>query len=313
MGSLALLVDHRGSRLELGPNQTLVVRREEGRCERVGLKALGEVVLIGDVGLDSRVLRTLASMHVAVSCLPLRGGDATALLMGPPTRAVQVRHAQHLACADPALRLALARITVRHKIAAAESLAASPYPDWASCVEQATDLASLMGAEGSASRRHFERMRAALPAAWGFSKRLRHPPPDPINALLSLCYTLVLAPAAQLLVRTGLDVQLGFLHEAHRDRPALVLDLIEVARPHVDKFVVTLANDGSLRPENFHTQPGVGMRLDLNGRQRFYPRWFADGAARIRGPMQALLAEWLTLLGTIADDQGHPLPDTHLP
>ena len=66
MGTLALLVDRRGSRLELGPNQTLVVHRPDAPCERVGLKALSEVLLFGDVALDSRVLRTLANAGIVV-------------------------------------------------------------------------------------------------------------------------------------------------------------------------------------------------------------------------------------------------------
>lgn len=300
MGSLALLVDRRCSRLEVGPNQTLVARRKDGGCERVGLQALGEVVLIGAVALDSCVLLALASHGVALSCLPLRGAERAALLLGPPMRGTHIRHAQHLAYAHPERRLALARITVRHKIAAAESLAATPAPDWARAVADAPDLASLMGVEGAAGKRHFQRLRTTLPPEWGFEQRQRRPPPDPVNALLSLCYTLVLAPAAQLLARAGLDPQLGFLHEMHRDRPALVLDLIEAARPHLDCFVVSLIAEGKLTPAHFHTQDGGGPRLDTTGRQLFYPRWFADGVARARGPMQALLAEWLKVLSTYA-------------
>ncbi|MCB1628664.1 MAG: CRISPR-associated endonuclease Cas1 [Xanthomonadales bacterium] len=296
MGTLALLVDRRGSRLELGPNQTLVVHRPDAPCERVGLKALSEVLLFGDVALDSRVLRTLANAGIALCCLPLRGGDGEALLLGAPTRAASVRHAQHLAYSNPGWRLALARLTVSHKIAAAESLSAEPEEDWAQGVAKAADIAALMGVEGAASRRHFERIRARLPAEWGFQQRKRRPPPDPVNALLSLCYTLVQGPAAQLLVRAGLDTQLGFLHEAHRDRPALVLDLIEVARPHLDAFVVDLINGDMLGLQHFHQEQGYGPRLDRCGRQLFYPRWFAEGIALAREPMKALLAAWLELL-----------------
>lgn len=309
MGSLALMVDRRGSSLELGANETLVVRREDGSCERVGLRALGEVLLFGDVALDSRVLRALADAGVGLCCLPLRGVGGSALLLGSPSRGAATRHAQHCAYAQPRLRLELARMAIRHKLAAMNAVAR----EWeqetdeagaavvSAGVGEAPDIASLMGLEGAATKRHLDRFRAALPADFVFDQRRRRPPPDPVNALMSLCYTLAQTPAAQMLVRAGLDPQIGFLHGAHRDRPALVLDLIEAARPYADAFVLDLLASGALGPGDFYLDVAKGMRLDAGGRRHFYARWFADGSARIRGPMQALLTEWQAVLRGIEE------------
>ena len=304
MGSLALLVDRRGSRLELGANETLVVRRTDGSCERVGLRALGEVLLFGEVALDSRVLRALADAGVGLCCLPLRGLGGSALLLGPPTQGANLRHAQHCAFAQPRLRLELARLAVLHKLTAMELVAQqwgqevdeAEAASGKAAAENAIDIASLMGVEGAATKRHLDLFRAALPASFTFAQRLRRPPPDPINALMSLCYTLAQTPAAQMLVRAGLDPQIGFLHGALRDRPALVLDLIEAARPHADAFVIELVANGALQPADFYFDVGKGMRLGATGRRHFYARWFASGITRVRGPMRALLSEWQTRL-----------------
>jgi CRISP-associated protein Cas1 len=57
-------------------------------------------------------------------------------------------------------------------------------------VRPAQTLESLNGFEGAASAAYFRSFRAALKEDWNFTARVYHPPTDPVNALLSLGYTL---------------------------------------------------------------------------------------------------------------------------
>ena len=66
-GNMALVVDRRGAALELGTHGTLVLRFADGRRERVGLHALGAVVLHGDVQISTGVLQALAAAGAGIS------------------------------------------------------------------------------------------------------------------------------------------------------------------------------------------------------------------------------------------------------
>jgi CRISPR-associated protein Cas1 len=159
---------------------------------------------------------------------------------------------------------------------------------------RASDLDTLRGLEGAAAAAYWAAFARALPPLWSFPGRRRRPAPDPVNALLSLGYTLLIAPASALLHEAGLDPQLGFLHGESRERPALALDLIEAARPLVDAFVRQLLVSRELLPEHFHVEAGES-RLTVEGRRVFYPRWYATAEAW-RVPMAALLRAWRTRL-----------------
>lgn len=94
-----------------------------------------------------------------------------------------------------------------------------------------TSLNELLGHEGSASREDFQGARRLVDPAFGFPGRQRRPPPDPINAMLSYGYTIVVHEAIAALEAVGLDPMVGFLHQHRWRRPALALDLIEKFRP----------------------------------------------------------------------------------
>jgi CRISPR-associated endonuclease Cas1 len=83
----------------------------------------------------------------------------------------------------------------------------------------APSLDALMGLEGAAAARYFGLWATAWQQPWHFPGRNRRPPRDPVNALLSLGYTLALNPVGQQAALRGLDVSLGFLHAPHSGRP----------------------------------------------------------------------------------------------
>jgi CRISPR/Cas system-associated endonuclease Cas1 len=100
-GNLALVVDQTGATLETGTHDTVVLVDSDGRRERVGLRALGSVVLHGDVKLSTGLLQAMAAHGVALTTLPVRGRAPAVGLACMPHRHVALRHQQHLTFADP--------------------------------------------------------------------------------------------------------------------------------------------------------------------------------------------------------------------
>jgi CRISPR-associated protein Cas1 len=115
-------------------------------------------------------------------------------------------------------------------------------------------LGPLLGCEGAGSAAYFGVFGRLIKTTWphGFTKRVRRPPTDPVNALLSYGYTILAAQVAGTVASVGLDPYVGYLHSSRYGKPALALDLLEEFRPViVDAVVLGLLNNRQLAPTDF--------------------------------------------------------------
>ncbi len=136
---------------------------------------------------------------------------------------------------------------------------------------------------------------------WGFNERNRRPPRDPVNALLSLGYTLAEHSLGQLVCTRGLDVGIGFLHTPVSNRSSLLLDLLEPVRPWVDEWLWQQVQKELLTPKQFYQEKDRGCRLDKEGRGAFFPAWYDEAEDWLHAPMRDSLA---LLLGELRHSVG---------
>jgi len=102
-----------------------------------------------------------------------------------------------------------------------------------------------------------------------FKTRNRRPPRDPVNALLSLAYSLLARDCTIAACAVGFDPYVGFFHQPRFGRPALALDLMEEFRPLIaDSVVLTIINNRMLGPGDF-VRAGDAVNLSASGRKRF--------------------------------------------
>lgn len=301
MSGMTLIVDRRGAALELAGHDVIVLREPERAATRIGVRALSAVLLHGEVSITTGVLRAIAEHNVSLIALPVRGGRTAAAFSVPSTRLPRLRHAQHLAYASPAQRLSIARLCVLAKLDGQRATLAAAGASAEATLEEGnlaavSSIAALMGCEGAASAKYFRQLGDIWPSPWTFDGRTRRPPLDPVNAMLSLGYTLALAGVERQLARFGLDLQVGFLHGIQRDRHSLALDILEAARSAVDLWVWTLCRERVADPERFTLSEQDGCRLDKEGRQAFYRDWFARGLAMAEHPARRLVARLLRML-----------------
>src|SRR5205085_8773066 len=115
-----------------------------------------------------------------------------------------------------------------------------------------TKVGSLLGIEGNGSAAYFGVFGKLLRGSMTFNQRRRRPPKDPVNAMLSLGYTLLQHQISAAIQVVGLDPYAGFLHQTRHGRPALALDLMEEFRPIIaDSVVLNLINHRLLSAEDF--------------------------------------------------------------
>lgn len=139
-------------------------------------------------------------------------------------------------------------------------------------VAQSLALDSLRGLEGAAAAAYFQALTAIFAPALNFTGRNRRPPCDPVNACLSLAYTLAHFEAVLACQSAGLDPLLGFYHEPAHGRDTLAADLIEPLRPRIDGWVWEMFREARLSADHFSEDKGACL-LGKNGRKIFYSHW----------------------------------------
>jgi CRISP-associated protein Cas1 len=274
-------VDRRGACLDLAGPSVVRVRYGEDDTHRVGLHGLRRIMLQGDVQVSSALLRACSDAGVGLVLSPGRGRGETVHVFpaarGPAAlRLAQFRcHEHNEQCLALARKLVAAKITQQALWLAAYGIEA-PLQRFIDRAHQAPDMAVLMGIEGAATARYFTLWGGLWREPWSFDGRNRRPPQDPVNALLSLGYTLALSYVGRIATLRGLDVAIGFLHVPEHGRPSLALDLLEPVRPRVDQWVWQLLNGGRLSPDNFTYSQMEGCRLDKEGRAAFFNEWYSS-------------------------------------
>ncbi len=119
-------------------------------------------------------------------------------------------------------------------------------------LETATTLDQLRGYEGTAARINFQAIAATVDPSWGFSQRVKQPPTDPINAMLSYGYTLLFYNIYTFLRARGLNPHVGYLHPMRMGHPALASDVMEEFRSIVvDAVVLNIVFNKKLSPDDF--------------------------------------------------------------
>lgn len=282
-----LYVSGHRSRVTL-QKDALIIRDPEFGDRRIPLNALDSIILLGNGQVTSQTMATCMERGVRIAALN-RAGKLRFYVGGPTSGNVHLRLAQVRASDDPSHASAIARNCVAAKLQNSRRLmqrwawdarepvlwtvreAAEHLQRRIQDLGNTNDLNRIRGIEGDGARRYFQGMRAVLwKAGLPFDVRTRRPPRDPVNAMLSFIYGLLVVELIGAVESVGLDPQIGFLHGVRSGRPALALDLIEELRaPIADRFVVAAINRGQFRDTDFMFTPGGACHLSDYGRRRF--------------------------------------------
>jgi CRISP-associated protein Cas1 len=259
--------------------QRLVVQRGEEVLEEIPIIKVERVVLMGrGVSITTAAMHTLSRRGVDVLYLTSRGGYISRLV-GSEHKHSRLRFCQARSIDDPGLALKTAREIVRGKIFNQRTFARRQagrdgrakraldgMDKMLTRIETAHHLDELRGMEGMAAKEYFSLLRRQIrpPAdggSWNFARRDYYPPPDPVNAMLSFGYTLLLNDLVTACQLIGLDPQLGFFHAIDYGRPSMALDLEEEFRPViVDSIVLQMINRPMIQLGDFEKGPPKNRR-----------------------------------------------------
>ena len=250
----------------------LIVVKQDGQViAEARLLSVSQLCVFGNVQVSTQLIRELALRGIPV-CFFTYGGWFSCTTSSTLHNNVELRERQYAIAADDARRLRVASQFASAKMRNCRTMLRRNCPDAPPAVlaelkrlmqkaETAGDPESLLGVEGAAARVYFSNFARMLKGTFGsqfdFELRNRRPPRDPVNALLSFVYSLLVKDLYVTLLTVGFDPLMGFFHRPKFGKPALALDLAEEFRPIVgDSVVITVLNGGEIGVEDFIVSGG---------------------------------------------------------
>ncbi|CCK56863.1 CRISPR-associated endonuclease Cas4/Cas1 [Mycobacterium canetti] len=278
----------------------LEVTRDKEKIGSFRLIDVQQVVVFGRVQVSTQALHECFAREIPVMWMST-GGWLQGFAIGQLSGYVEVRRRQTVAHAQGGNGLAqrmiagkiancrtLLRRNARTDVAATVAALKRLSVDAREC----DNFAGLLGIEGTAARLYFAEFPKMLSAAcaeiaaqFSVLGRNRRPPPDPVNALLSFCYSMLTKDLVAVIVGVGLDPYLGVYHRSRYGRPALALDLAEEFRPLIaDSVVVGVLNNGEIGPHDFIRRAGA-VALTSQGRKTVLKAYERRLETKIRHPV----------------------------
>ncbi len=279
--------------------ELLEMRFRDGTRQEARISGVSHLSLFGKVHVTTDAIHELCSRDVGISYFTT-GGWYFGTLSRVSSVNVYTRIAQFRLAADTSASVKLARAMVAGKIANSRTLLrrnAREKP--AMALEQLNRLAdealrtksleSLLGIEGSAARVYFQAfplmIATTASSSFDFERRNRRPPRDPVNALLSFGYALLLRECQSALTKVGFDPSVGFLHQPRAGRPGLALDLMEEFRPLIaESTVLSVLNSLAIQESDFVRAAG-NVALSESGRRAFLAGFERRMAQEITHPV----------------------------
>jgi len=252
---------------------------KEGKVlEKILAIKVEQVVIFGNINLTTPVIHYLLQQGIdCVFCTSY--GKFHGRLISTESKFGLLRQRQMETILNLEKKLAIARAIVRGKLQNQRTLlmryrrelelrklekTVSELEKALKGIEACQEMATLQGIEGSANASYYRAFKDILKQDLGFITRVRRPPTDPVNSLLSFGYTLLVYAVQSAVHTVGLDPFLGFLHSAEPSRPSLVLDLMEGFRPIiVDSLVLWLINSRVMSEEEFRRPEEEGRMVVL--------------------------------------------------
>jgi CRISPR-associated protein Cas1 len=295
-------------------DEVLTVKEKDRVIEEVRMRDLSHVALFGNIQISTQAIQSLCELEIPVTYFSM-GGWFYGITRGHALKNVFLRMEQFRLARDQTTCLSLARQFVHGKIRNHRTLLMRNHLEPPEPIilklkrasEDALEAASLeelLGIEGAAASQYFQQFNGMvkveddLPGLempgkdakqlafnFNFTNRNRRPPTDPVNAMLSLAYSMLAKDCTLAALAVGFDPYIGFYHQPRFGRPALGLDLMEEMRPLVAESTVLSCINNRVVTEKDFVRAGQAVNLTAPGRKRFFQMYEQRMSSLITHPL----------------------------
>lgn len=270
--------------------ETLVIKKGKEKLGQFPAISIANILCFGQVSVSPYLMGYCGEQGIGLAFYS-EYGKFLARVQGRQTGNVLLRRTQYRWADNEQRSLSIARLMVAAKIANCRSVlmreirnhgenkkisdAISKLAASLRSIETTNSINSCMGIEGDAASTYFSVFNELLhEKKFMFNGRVRRPPTDPVNALLSYVYTLIMHECSSALQGVGLDPYVGFLHQDRPGRMSLGLDLLEEFRASwADRFILTLINRRQIKVKDFVTEASGAVRLKDDARKTLLTVW----------------------------------------
>ena len=270
--------------------ETIVIKQGDEKLGQFPALTIGNILCFGQVSVSPFLMGYCGEKGIGLAFYT-EYGRFLARVQGKQSGNVLLRRTQYRWADDPEKSVSIARLMVAAKIANCRSVLMREQRNHGNSelleatvkklatslrrVKQAKSVEEAMGMEGDAARAYFGIFNELLRGnGFAFDGRVRRPPTDPVNALLSFAYSLTNHECASALQGVGLDPYVGFLHKDRPGRMSLALDVMEEFRAAwADRFVLTIINRQQIKIDDFVTEASGAVRLKDDARKEFLTAW----------------------------------------
>jgi CRISPR-associated protein Cas1 len=284
--AMPLIVQSTGARIGLSKESLVVYPspNDDWKKQEVGLGTVSQVMVFGNVQVTTQALHKCLGADIPVHFFS-SGGWYHGGFAGHSSRWPLARQSQY-AIAAGAQAVLVARDIIGDKIANQRTLLRRNFNDDETDVHEEVlnrlkysvafardqdSAASLLGVEGDAARWYWPAFWALVgrdDTRWASERRSRRPPGDPVNAMLSFGYAMLVKDCTRATQAAGLDPYVGIFHTIHHGRPSLALDLMEPFRPLVvESMVLRMIRLKEVSYEDFLFM-GQEVRMKPHARKR---------------------------------------------
>ncbi|MFM9964048.1 MAG: CRISPR-associated endonuclease Cas1 [Planctomycetaceae bacterium] len=282
--------------------EVIQVHDRDKKVSEYRMNDVSQINLFGNIQISTQAIQSLCAAEIPISYFSM-GGWFYGVTQGIGIKNIFLRREQFRHADRAEFCLSLARQLVSGKIRNQRTMLLRNHiepprhtlallKEYQDDAERATALPQLLGIEGNSARLYFENFPGMLKVDrdedcgttlrvvnrdaerratnFDFTNRNRRPPRDPVNALLSLAYSMLSKDLSIVCHAVGFDPYLGFYHQPRYGRPALALDLMEPFRPLIaDSAVLSAINTRMISPRDF-IRTGQAVALTPDGRKAFY-------------------------------------------
>ncbi len=295
-------------------DEVLQVKDQDRVIEEVRMRDVSHVALFGNIQISTQAIQSLCEMEVPVTYFSM-GGWFYGITRGHALKNIFLRMEQFRLARDEKTCLSLARQFVHGKIRNHRTLLMRNHLEPPEAIIGklkrasedalvAVSLEELLGIEGAAASQYFQQFNGMIKVEdddlpgfetpkdskqlafnFNFTNRNRRPPTDPVNAMLSLAYSMLAKDCTLAALAVGFDPYLGFYHQPRFGRPALALDLMEEMRPLVAESTVLSCINNRVITEKDFVRAGQAVNLSAPGRKRFFQTYEQRMCSLITHPL----------------------------
>lgn len=283
-----LYVQTQGSELRKEGERLIVNKGDSILIDILALK-INQIIVFGTCSITPAAMQFCLMNNIPITLLST-SGKYYGKIESTISKSIELERLQYFTSVDEKFNLSASKACISGKITNTRTLLQRANkrhnnPEFASVadnmkkaqkdIDKAENIEQLRGIEGNASAEYFSVYGRSFLRETGFYqpsfKRIKRPPVDPINSLLSFGYTLLSANIYSTLSALNLNPYVGFFHTIRQGHPALASDLIEEFRHIIDSLVIQVINKAILTRKDFYfvKDPDTPCLLTNKGRKEY--------------------------------------------